>query len=63
MEKELSKGNELRLSEAAKRGGAPPPLTDLLPLVNKSAKDCRRFKVLLSYEGAGFHGARTNPRI
>eukprot|EP01046_Picozoa_sp_COSAG06_P036169 COSAG06_NODE_3962_length_4717_cov_3.863794_2_plen_331_part_00 len=42
--------------KAAKRGGAPPPPTDLLPVVNKNAKDCRRFKVLLQYDGAGFHG-------
>ena len=42
--------------KAAKRGGAPPPPTDLLPVVNKHAKDCRRFKVLLQYDGAGFHG-------
>lgn len=42
--------------KASKRGGAPPPPTDLLPLVNKHAKDCRRYKVLLSYDGAGFHG-------
>ena len=39
-----------------KRGGRPPPPTDLLPGVDKHARDCRRFKVLLQYDGAGFHG-------
>ena len=36
-----------------KRGGLPPPPTDLLPAVDKRAKDCRRFRALLSYDGAG----------
>ena len=41
-----------------KRRGAgwEPAPTDLLPSVNKRGKGCRRFKVVLSYEGAGFHG-------
>lgn len=34
---------------------APLP-TDLLPSVDKHARDCRRFKVLLQYDGEGFHG-------
>ena len=39
-----------------KRGGLPAPPTDLLPSVDKHARDCRRFKVLLQYDGGGFHG-------
>eukprot|EP01045_Picozoa_sp_COSAG04_P019160 COSAG04_NODE_1835_length_5442_cov_19.996631_5_plen_86_part_00 len=51
--KKAAKRAARQAAKAAKRGGLPPPPTDLLPAVDKRAKDCRRFRALLSYDGAG----------
>lgn len=39
-----------------KASGWVPAPTDLLPAVNKRAKGCHRFKVVLGYKGADYHG-------
>lgn len=38
------------------KSGHPPLATDLLPLVDKRSPACKRFRVLLRYDGTQYHG-------